>query len=87
MQGKYPKILSDARLGEEATKLFADAREMLEEIVREKTLTARAVYGFWPAASEGDDILVYADASRTQVLTRFSMLRQQWQRKGQSEFN
>jgi len=50
-------------------------------------LKARAVYGFWPAASGGDDLVVYADSSRTAEQCRFPMLRQQWERKGQKEFH
>ncbi len=55
---------------------------MLERIIAESWLTPRGVYGFWPANSEGDDILVYEDESRQQVKTRFCTLRQQWERKG-----
>ena len=50
---------------------------MLQRIVKDRLLTARGVYGFWPAAAEGDDIVLYADESREQALTRFNMLRQQ----------
>ena len=59
---------------------------MLDRIIDEKLLTARGVYGFWPAASEGDDIIVYADESRSKELCRFHTLRQQWERKGQDAF-
>ena len=86
LRGKYPKILSDEKMGEAATKLFEEATTMLDQIIEDKSLTAKAVYGFWPAASDGDDILVYSDESRTDVVAKFSMLRQQWERKGQSEF-
>jgi 5-methyltetrahydrofolate--homocysteine methyltransferase len=58
----------------------------LDRIIREKLLQARGVYGFWPANSDGDDIILYADESRTAELTRFHTLRQQWERKGQSAF-
>ena len=74
-------------VGEAARKLFDDAQELLDRIVDEKLLTARGVYGFWPAASEGDDIIVYADESRTKELCRFHALRQQWERKGQDAFH
>ncbi|MDD4270503.1 MAG: methionine synthase [Pirellulaceae bacterium] len=86
LRGKYPKILDDPKCGPEARRLFDDARELLAKIVDEKLLTANAVYGFWPAASAGDDVLVYADAERREELARFHMLRQQWQRQGQTEF-
>lgn len=91
LRGKYPKILTDPVVGEQATKLFADAQQLLNRIVKEKLLTARGVFGFWPAHSEGDDIVVdgvaaqdgKADAKKP---FRFSMLRQQWERPGQADF-
>ncbi len=86
LRGKYPAIFEDPQVGGEARKLFDDAQRLLARIVAEKRLTARGVYGFWPANSVGDDILVYADRSRSQTIARFPMLRQQWERKGQSEF-
>jgi 5-methyltetrahydrofolate--homocysteine methyltransferase len=86
MKGKYPAILDDATLGEAARKLFDDATALLNEIVSGKKLTANAVYGFWPAASDGDDIIVFADETRSAEKTRFHTLRQQWERKGQSDF-
>ncbi|MEO2046876.1 MAG: methionine synthase [Pirellulales bacterium] len=86
LKGKYPKILSDPKLGEAAQKLFDDAQELLQRIIDEKLLTARGVYGFWPAASDGDDILVYTDSQRKHVRCRLHGLRQQWQRKGQDVY-
>lgn len=86
LRGKYPGILTDDRLGEEATKLFEDANAMLDEIIRDGLLRANGIYGFWPAASQGDDILIYEDASRSEVRATFHMLRQQWQRTGQTEY-
>ena len=86
LRGKYPKILDDPKMGEEAKKLFDDATEMMDEIVSGKLLKANGVIGFWPAASEGDDVLVYGDESRKDVVAKFSMLRQQWERKGQSDY-
>ena len=64
-------------VGAEATKLFNDAQEMLNKIVSEKWLTAKAVAGIWPADATGDDITVYTDESRSEVLTTFHSLRQQ----------
>ncbi len=87
LKGKYPKIFEDENLGVAARKLFDDAQELLDRIVHEKLLTARGVFGFWPAASTGDDILVYADESRSKVKCRFHGLRQQWERKGQGAFS
>ncbi len=86
LKGKYPKILSDPKYGEAATRLFDDARRLLDRIVREKLLTARGVYGFWPVAAIGDDIAVYSDESRASEIARIHTLRQQWERKGQSAF-
>ena len=56
LKGKYPRIFDDPNVGPEARKLFDDARRLLDEIVAKKLLTARGVYGFWPAASIGDDM-------------------------------
>ncbi|MBI3850790.1 MAG: methionine synthase [Verrucomicrobia bacterium] len=77
LRGRYPAILSHEKHGEEARKLFADAQKLLDAIVSNKSLTARAVYGFFPANSVGDDVELYTDESRTKVLTTFHFLRQQ----------
>jgi len=78
LKGRYPKILDDAEKGEEARKLFKDAQDMLETIIKEKWLTARAVIGLFPANSiNNDDIEVYTDDSRETVLTILHNLRQQ----------
>ena len=77
MRGQYPKILEDEKQGEEARKLFDDAQAMLQRIVDEKWLTARAVFGLFPANAVGDDTELYADDSREQVLTTLRHLRQQ----------
>jgi 5-methyltetrahydrofolate--homocysteine methyltransferase len=87
LKGKYPKIFDDPQLGEAARKLFDDANELLDLIIEKKLLTARGVYGFWPAGSSGDDIIVYANESRRDELCRFQALRQQWERKGQPAFH
>jgi 5-methyltetrahydrofolate--homocysteine methyltransferase len=86
LKGKYPRIFDDSSVGPEARKLFDDARRLLDEIVAKKLLTARGVYGFWPAASLGDDVALFTDDTRQHELTRFHFLRQQWERKGQSDF-
>ncbi len=86
MHGKYPGILSDPKTGEAAGKLFADAKRLLDRIVRERLLQAHAVYGFFPANSDGDDIVLWADEARSQERLRFHMLRQQWEREGQTDF-
>jgi 5-methyltetrahydrofolate--homocysteine methyltransferase len=63
LAGRYPQLLDDEVVGAQARELFADARKMLDKIVAERWLQAKAVVGLWPAASMGDDILVYAAAS------------------------
>ncbi len=75
LAGTYPSILSDAVVGESARALYQDARAMLDTIVSEKWLTARAVCGFWPCAREGDDVQVYLAEEERHVLLPF--LRQQ----------
>ena len=86
LKGKYPAILDDPRFGSAARELFANAQQLLETIQTEKRLAARAVYGFWPAASDGDDIVLFRDESRRHELARIHTLRQQWQRRGQNDF-
>ncbi|HEY9174501.1 MAG TPA: methionine synthase, partial [Verrucomicrobiae bacterium] len=77
LRGRYPAILDHPQHGTEARKLFADAQKLLERIIHQKLLMARGVYGFFPANSVGDDVELYADATRSQVLTRLHFLRQQ----------
>ncbi len=77
LAGGYPKILNDAVVGEEARKLFADAKEMLEKIIAENWLQNRAVIGFFPANSIDDDIQLFTDESRGEVLETLHHLRQQ----------
>mgnify|MGYP001822474957 FL=1 len=77
LAGKYPKILNDDIIGEEATRLFDDAQTMLKKIIDEKWLQARAVIGFFPANSVGDDIELYTDDDRAEVKTVLHHLRQQ----------
>ncbi len=87
LKGKFPTIFDNPQLGVEARKLFDDAQRLLSKLVDERLLSARAVYGFWPANSVGDDIVVYAAEDRGAELCRFHTLRQQWQRQGQSVFH
>jgi 5-methyltetrahydrofolate--homocysteine methyltransferase len=77
LHGRYPNILTDEVVGEEATKLFADVQEMLQKIVTENWLEARAVVGLFPANTVGDDIEIYADEARTKVIHKQITLRQQ----------
>ncbi len=86
LKGKFPKIFGDQFVGAQAQELYDDANKMLDRVITENLLTANAVYGFFPAASEGDDIIVYCDESRTGERCRFHTLRQQWERKGQSDY-
>ncbi|MEO1726590.1 MAG: methionine synthase [Bacteroidota bacterium] len=77
MKGKYPQILDDKVRGEAARKLFADANELLDRIIGEKLLIAHGVFGLWPANADGDDVELYADEDRTDIVARFHTLRQQ----------
>jgi 5-methyltetrahydrofolate--homocysteine methyltransferase len=77
LRGVYPKILQHEKHGEEARKLFADAQKLLEEIVSKKLIQPKAIYGFFPANRDGDDVELYTDESRSKVLTKFHFLRQQ----------
>ncbi|MNJ83814.1 Methionine synthase [compost metagenome] len=77
LHGKYPRILNDEIVGKEATKLFEDAQAMLKQLVAEKWLTAKAVYGIFPANSIDDDIEIYADEARSSILGIQHSLRQQ----------
>jgi len=86
LKGKYPRIFDHPKLGAAARELYDHAQQMLEKIVQENLLRAKAVYGFWPASAVGDDIVIYEDAGRTKELATFHTLRQQWEKKGQNEF-
>ena len=80
LKGSYPKIMQDPEKGEEARKLFADAQTMLDRIIAEKWLAARAVIGLFPANATGDDIEIYTDETRGELLTHLYNLRQQEQK-------
>jgi 5-methyltetrahydrofolate--homocysteine methyltransferase len=82
MKGIYPRILDDERQGAEARKLFAEANVLLDEIVKNKWIEARGVYGFFPANAAGDDVELYKDGARAEVVERFHFLRQQANREG-----
>ncbi len=77
LKGKYPKIFDSEKYGEAARELFDNGRQLLDEIIANRSISARGVYGFWPAASVGDDIVLFEDEGRSSELTRFNMLRQQ----------
>ncbi|CAN5564832.1 hypothetical protein BH18VER2_BH18VER2_15550 [soil metagenome] len=87
LRGRYPAILDDDVVGNQARELFDDAQKLLQRIVSEKLLTARGVYGFWPANSLGDDVEIYRDEKRDEVVARFHFLRQQMLKPaGQSNY-
>jgi 5-methyltetrahydrofolate--homocysteine methyltransferase len=77
LTGKFPDVLSDPKVGEAASNLYADARRMLKQLIAESWLEARAVVGLFPANSVGDDVEVYADEERGNPLVTLSFLRQQ----------
>ena len=77
LKGRFPAILDDPTYGAAARDLYGHARGLLDTIVKDRRLTARGVYGFWPANAIGDDIAVYKDDARRAELVRFHLLRQQ----------
>ena len=86
LRGRYPGIFNHPTVGPKAKELFDDAQHLLKEIVQNSLLTARGVYGFYPANSVGDDIELYEDESRAHVLTTFHTLRQQSE-KPEGQYN
>lgn len=87
LRGTFPKILDDSVVGETARSLYKDAQVMLQQIIGEKWLTAKAIVGLWPANSIGDDIEVYGNTDRSTILQTFHMLRQQMPRQGSARAN
>jgi 5-methyltetrahydrofolate--homocysteine methyltransferase len=81
LTGKYPAIFNDANVGEAARNLFADAQAMLRQLIAEQWFRASAVIGFWPANSDGDDILLFADEARSEPIATLHTLRQQLNRR------
>jgi 5-methyltetrahydrofolate--homocysteine methyltransferase len=81
LHGKYPEILTDEVVGEQAQSLFQDAQEMLNQIVEDNWLTAKARFGLFPAHAVGDDIEVYTTDDRSQVSARWLTLRQQLKKR------
>ena len=77
LKGLYPQIFEDPKVGQVARDTFDDAQKMLDRIIKRQSLTARGVYGFFAANSEGDDIVLYKNEKRDEELMRFPMLRQQ----------
>jgi 5-methyltetrahydrofolate--homocysteine methyltransferase len=82
LKGIYPRILDDEKQGTEARQIFADANTLLDKIIENRLLTARGVYGFFHANAVGDDVELYKDGTRAEVLDHFYFLRQQANREG-----
>jgi 5-methyltetrahydrofolate--homocysteine methyltransferase len=82
LKGVYPRILEHETQGEQARQIFADANALLDVMIHKNLITARGVYGFFPANAVGDDVELYTDDTRSKVLERFHFLRQQANREG-----
>ena len=82
LKGIYPRIFDHPEYGQQAHQLFTEANALLDKIVQEKLITARGVYGLFPANAVGDDVELYTDNTRTKVHQRFHFLRQQANREG-----
>ncbi len=82
LRGRYPAILDDPRFGEKAAELFEDAQSLLQEIIADKLLSPKAVFGLFPANSIEDDLYIYQSESRKQTLAVFHTLRQQQRKSG-----
>jgi 5-methyltetrahydrofolate--homocysteine methyltransferase len=83
LKGVYPRILDSEKYGEQARTLFAEANALLDQIIEQKSIEARGVYGFFPANAIGDDVELYTDASRSQRRETFHFLRQQAAKDGE----
>ncbi len=82
LKGVYPRIFDHPEQGAQARQIFAEANALLDRIIEKKLITARGVYGFFPASAIGDDVELYTDGERNKTLTRFHFLRQQANREG-----
>ncbi|MEI9980165.1 MAG: methionine synthase [Edaphobacter sp.] len=82
LKGIYPRILDHPEQGAQARQIFTEANVLLDRIIEENLITARGVYGFFPANAIGDDVALYTDSTRSKELTRFHFLRQQANREG-----
>jgi 5-methyltetrahydrofolate--homocysteine methyltransferase len=82
LKGVYPRILEDEKQGAQARQIFAEANTLLDSIIEKNLITARGVYGFFPANTVGDDVELYTNCKRDKVLERFHFLRQQANREG-----
>jgi len=86
LKGKYPKIFEDSYVGEIAKELYEDAQLVLDSFETDPSIVLKGVYGFFCAKSLGDTIVLFSDDQQTDEIARFEMLRQQWERVGQSSF-
>jgi 5-methyltetrahydrofolate--homocysteine methyltransferase len=86
INGKYPKIFEHPEKGEEAKRLFEDGKKMLELIIEKKMLQANGIVGLFPANAVGDDVEIYTDESKTEVMTKFHFLRQQEEKTDESAY-
>jgi 5-methyltetrahydrofolate--homocysteine methyltransferase len=82
LKGIYPRILDDERQGAQARQIFAEANVLLDRIIEQNLITARGIYGLFPANAVGDDVELYTDGTRGEVLDRLHFLRQQANREG-----
>jgi 5-methyltetrahydrofolate--homocysteine methyltransferase len=82
LKGVYPRILEHEGQGAQARQIFTEANSLLDVIIEKKLITARGVYGFFPASAVGDDVELFADEKRAQLLERFHFLRQQSNKEG-----
>ncbi|MGD0095286.1 MAG: methionine synthase [Terracidiphilus sp.] len=82
LKGVYPRILGDPKHGEQARQIFAEANALLDTIIEKNLLTARGVYGIFPAGAVGDDVVLYTNDARENLLEKFHFLRQQENREG-----
>jgi 5-methyltetrahydrofolate--homocysteine methyltransferase len=82
LKGVYPRILDDERQGAQARQIFTEANALLDTMIEKKLITARGVYGLFPANGQCDDVELYADNSRAKVVERFHFLRQQANKEG-----
>jgi 5-methyltetrahydrofolate--homocysteine methyltransferase len=82
LKGVYPRILDDQRQGVQARQIFTEANALLDQMIEKKLITARGVYGLFPASAVGDDVELYTSETRKEVLERFHFLRQQSNKEG-----
>ena len=87
LHGNFPEILNDEKVGKAAKDLWNDAQKMLERLKKNKIISPSAVIGFWPANSDGDDILIFKDNSRKKILKKLHFLRQQVSRENSKRPN